>query len=270
MPDNFHIISLTRVKLFLPWDIHSDYYKKECRVDHVPYYNFLIPLDDVDSQTIIFNQFTTDDPNFSFYKLHNQPLENPIDEEFWNKNNQFKKIKSPLEFAVSAINTTNAEVLYPHLLVEKIDKMGQKLYHYQAPTGFPDKGEFWINSGLLLQRLNFAIDLANNNIKGVYLQPMKMLHDKEPESIEDTFHKIFAILLPETENKHSVEKLVSLVSDPNFEKNIKNTVKSTPEKDDETINENMEDITHMSQSDQNKTLAQVIGIALGSPQFQRR
>ena len=58
MPDNFHIISLTRVKLFLPWDIHSDYYKKECRVDHVPYYNFLIPLDDVDSQTIIFNQFT--------------------------------------------------------------------------------------------------------------------------------------------------------------------------------------------------------------------
>jgi uncharacterized protein (DUF1800 family) len=191
-------------------------------------------------------------------------------EEFWNKSNQFKKIKSPLEFAVSAVKTTNSEVLFPFALVEKIDKMGQKLYHYQAPTGFPDKGEFWINSGLLLQRLNFAIDLANNNVKGVYLQPMKMLQDKEPESIEDAFHKIFAILLPETENKHSIEKLVSLVSDPNFEKNIKNTVKSTPEKDDETMKESMEDITHMSQSDQNKTLAQVIGIALGSPQFQRR
>lgn len=191
-------------------------------------------------------------------------------EEFWDKSNQFKKIKSPLELVVSSIKATYAEVLYPYSLVEKMDKMGQKLYHYQAPTGFPDKEEFWINSGLLLQRLNFALDLANNNIKGVYLQPMKILHNKEPQSIEDAFHKIFALLLPETENKQSIEKLISLVSDPNFEKNIKNNIKSTSEKDVEIMKEDFEDNNSNKHSAQNKTLAQVIGITLGSPQFQRR
>lgn len=86
MPDKFNIISATRVKLFFPWDIHSDYFKKECSNNHLPYYNFLIPLDDVDSRTVIFNQITTDDPNFSSYKLHNEPVADSIDEKFWNEN----------------------------------------------------------------------------------------------------------------------------------------------------------------------------------------
>jgi hypothetical protein len=86
LPDKFNIISLTRVKLFLPWDIHSDYYKNECRDGHLPYYNFLIPLDDVNSSTVIFNQTTEDSPDFYSYKQNNQPVDDPVDEQFWNEN----------------------------------------------------------------------------------------------------------------------------------------------------------------------------------------
>jgi hypothetical protein len=81
----FNIISLTRVKLFLPWDIHSDYYINECQNSYLPHYNFLVPLDDVDSRTVIFNQTTDNDPNFYSYKQHNRPVDNPVSKEFWNE-----------------------------------------------------------------------------------------------------------------------------------------------------------------------------------------
>jgi hypothetical protein len=86
MPNKFNIISLNRVKLFFPWDIHSDYYKNECSSGHEPYYNFIIPLDDFNSRTVIFDQTTNDDPTFMHYKTKNQPVDNPISETFWNEN----------------------------------------------------------------------------------------------------------------------------------------------------------------------------------------
>ncbi len=47
-----------------------------------------------------------------------------------------------------------------------IVRMGQPLFLYQAPTGFPDRASSWINSGTLLARMNFALALATNRIRG--------------------------------------------------------------------------------------------------------
>ena len=47
-----------------------------------------------------------------------------------------------------------------------IARMGQPLFLYQAPTGFPDRASSWINSGTLLARMNFALALAANRIRG--------------------------------------------------------------------------------------------------------
>jgi hypothetical protein len=44
--------------------------------------------------------------------------------------------------------------------------MGQPLYRYQAPTGFPDRSDFWMSNGLVLERINFAIALTGNRIQG--------------------------------------------------------------------------------------------------------
>lgn len=86
MPDTFNILNIVRVKLFLPWDIHSDYYIAECHPGYVPYYNFLLPLDNVESRTIVFDQATDYNPMFSAYKKNNPPADNPIDETFWKEN----------------------------------------------------------------------------------------------------------------------------------------------------------------------------------------
>ncbi|HEY6333926.1 MAG TPA: DUF1800 family protein, partial [Blastocatellia bacterium] len=40
------------------------------------------------------------------------------------------------------------------------------LYRYQAPTGYPDRANQWVNTGALLQRLNFGLALSANKIPG--------------------------------------------------------------------------------------------------------
>lgn len=78
--------SITRIKLFLPWDIHADFYLERCRPGFQPYYNFLIPLEDIDSATVIFDQYTCGSNDFSEYKKAHGKTHAPVDLEFWNNN----------------------------------------------------------------------------------------------------------------------------------------------------------------------------------------
>ena len=43
------------------------------------------------------------------------------------------------------------------------------LYMCQPPTGYSDKAEAWVNTGALLNRMNFAVQLVGGRMRG--LQP---------------------------------------------------------------------------------------------------
>jgi len=74
------------VRLHKPWDIHSDFYLHQSPAGQRPFYSLLIPLDDVPSRTIIFDQFTNSYTDFYNYKLEHDPVDNPVDEQFWKEN----------------------------------------------------------------------------------------------------------------------------------------------------------------------------------------
>lgn len=76
------------------------------------------------------------------------------------------KVKSPLELVASTIRALDASTDAGVPLLELIARMGQPMFQYQAPTGFPDRASTWINSGSLLARVNFATLLASNKIPG--------------------------------------------------------------------------------------------------------
>lgn len=76
------------------------------------------------------------------------------------------KIKSPFELAVSAIRAMGADVSVTFAASQFVARMGQPLYLYQAPTGYPDRAEQWVNTGSLLERLNFGIALSANRVRG--------------------------------------------------------------------------------------------------------
>src|SRR5207249_1267220 len=54
----------------------------------------------------------------------------------------------------------------PLPLVQWIGRIGEPLYQCQPPTGYSDKSETWVNTGALLNRLNFSLALAGNRIRG--------------------------------------------------------------------------------------------------------
>nr|MBA3243045.1 DUF1800 domain-containing protein [Acidobacteriota bacterium] len=92
------------------------------------------------------------------------------------------KIKTPFELAASAVRTLGAETDARPALHQWIARMGEPLYLYQAPTGYPDTAEHWVNTGALLERLNFALALVSNRIPGTRVDLARFVGDDATSS----------------------------------------------------------------------------------------
>jgi uncharacterized protein (DUF1800 family) len=79
------------------------------------------------------------------------------------------KVKSPLEFVASAVRAIGADVETALPLVMTLRELGMPLYLAQPPTGYPDTASAWVNSGALVGRMNFAVALVGNKIRGVWV-----------------------------------------------------------------------------------------------------
>ena len=86
--------------------------------------------------------------------------------EFYSPEAMDAKTKSPFELAVSAIRALNGSTDGSRQLAQMIGRMGQPLYQYQSPTGFPDRADQWMSNGSVVERLNFAVALSSNKIPG--------------------------------------------------------------------------------------------------------
>jgi uncharacterized protein (DUF1800 family) len=76
------------------------------------------------------------------------------------------KIKRPFELVVSAIRTLGAETNGGPGTHQWIARMGEPLYGFQTPNGYSDSAESWVNTGGLLERMNFGLALAGNRVQG--------------------------------------------------------------------------------------------------------
>jgi hypothetical protein len=76
------------------------------------------------------------------------------------------KVKRPFELAISSLRTLGAETSGGPQLHQWIARMGEPLYGFQTPNGYSDSAESWVNTGGLLERLNFGLALASNRIPG--------------------------------------------------------------------------------------------------------
>jgi uncharacterized protein (DUF1800 family) len=74
------------------------------------------------------------------------------------------KTKTPLEFVISALRATNANVTNAQPIVVALRDMGMPLYGAQPPTGYSMTADAWVNTGALLARLNFGVQLLNGGV----------------------------------------------------------------------------------------------------------
>ena len=184
---------------------------------------------------------------------------------FWAKAKEKEKIKSPFELAVSAVRATGTEVVAPYQVFTWSEKMGQKFYFYQAPTGFPDRASYWINTGSLLNRMNFGMAIAAQKIPGFKTNLLQLNQNHEPESVEEALQIYTKLLLPVANQKENSERIMSIVRAQNIDQKIASATNDNSGKQD------MQNGA-MAQQDNTplKTMAQVVGVIIGSPAFQRK
>jgi uncharacterized protein (DUF1800 family) len=90
--------------------------------------------------------------------------------EFLAPESRNAKVKTPLEFVVSAVRASGAELVSALPLLRALDQLGMPLYMCQPPTGYGDTAETWISTGGLLNRMNFALALTEGRLNGVRVE----------------------------------------------------------------------------------------------------
>jgi uncharacterized protein (DUF1800 family) len=115
--------------------------------------------------------------------------------EFQSSEAYRAKIKSPFELAVSAVRALGGDTTGSRMIAQFIAKMGQPLYVYQAPTGYPDRAEQWVNTGALLERLNFGIALASNRVIGTTVSIKQLTAGVTATDSAKVLEKAIAVLL---------------------------------------------------------------------------
>jgi uncharacterized protein (DUF1800 family) len=162
--------------------------------------------------------------------------------EFWAPDAYRAKVKTPLEFAVSAVRASGAEVTDAMPIARQLQNMGMQLYGMQPPTGYSMKADAWVNSSALLGRMNFALALTSGKVKGVQV-------DSAPIATNDPQQALAALensLLAGDVSKQTHDVINARLQDSKISRRKLDDPARSP----------------------NTSL--IAGLLLGSPEFQRR
>jgi uncharacterized protein (DUF1800 family) len=180
------------------------------------------------------------------------------------------KIKTPFELVASALRTLGADVEVRPALIQWIAKMGEPLYGYIAPTGYPDTADYWVNTGALLERLNFSLALVSNRIPGVRVDLSRFVGDAadssravDQKAVVDRF---LEVVLQGDISPKSREVLMKQLTDQSSA-----PITSTP---DQTAREKNVAAARREQTQGgtvgNPEVARIAALVIGSPEFQRQ
>lgn len=191
------------------------------------------------------------------------------DKEFFAPENYRAKIKTPFELAVSSVRALGAETNAGPGMLAMLNKLGEVPYGYQAPTGYPDTAEDWVNTGALLERLNFAVAVSSNRIRGTNVN----LKNFEAGNRAGILDKTIAALLDGEISPATRASLLKQIEQPLPE------VKAGTEPGDNDMEvPNMRGAGEGARGRQvtllppsgNPEVFKVVSLVLGTPEFQRQ
>ncbi|HXO43930.1 MAG TPA: DUF1800 domain-containing protein [Candidatus Cybelea sp.] len=166
--------------------------------------------------------------------------------EFWSKQTYRAKVKTPFELVSSTARALNADVTLSLPLTQWVGRMGEPLFLCQPPTGYSDKSETWVNTGALLNRLNFALAFANGRLAGTSVDLGTMFGDNASKDPEAALARAVDLFLGGQIDPATRQTLEGQLSDPQvLQAKLDDPVKQ--------VNEGL-----------------LSGLVLGTPEFQRR
>jgi uncharacterized protein (DUF1800 family) len=179
--------------------------------------------------------------------------------EFWSPKVYRAKFKTPLEFVVSAVRASGANVTVSDSLVQNLNAMGMRPYGMESPAGYSMKEQTWQTEGAVLARINFSTALTQNKLAGVQFEPGNLV----------TLGLLTASAPPQVDAKapHSARADVAMEL---IETTLLNGDLSA--RDKEVIHKQMQDpqVQRQLAAAPLEGLRQVVSFVLASPDFQMR
>jgi uncharacterized protein (DUF1800 family) len=77
------------------------------------------------------------------------------------------------------VRATGTEVSSAMLLAQQVRQLGMPLYGCQPPTGYKDSADAWVNTGALVNRMNIALALSTNQMRGIRIDPVESTGDSD-------------------------------------------------------------------------------------------
>ncbi len=190
--------------------------------------------------------------------------------EFFSAEAYRAKVKKPLEVVASAARALDAQLLPPapaerpslaeqaaergglqvgggFVLARQVANLGEPLYEMQPPTGYGDVAEAWVNTGALLNRMNFALALAHNRLPGARVEIDRLLGAPDRAQPERVLDRLLVLLLHGQASPETRSVLAAQLESP--------------------------EITRAREYDRgpkNTDVEKLAALVLGSPEFQRR
>jgi|HubBroStandDraft_2_1064218.scaffolds.fasta_scaffold01317_6 uncharacterized protein (DUF1800 family) len=166
--------------------------------------------------------------------------------EFWSREAYRSKVKTPFELVASTSRALNAESTISLPLSQWVGRMGEPLYLCQPPIGYSDKAETWVNTGALLNRLNFALAFAGDKMGGATVDLNPMLGEEASKDPSAALARSIQIFLDGQITPSTQATLEARLKDPQIlQARLDDPVKQ--------VNEGL-----------------IVGLVLGTPEFQRR
>jgi uncharacterized protein (DUF1800 family) len=166
--------------------------------------------------------------------------------EFWSKETYRAKVKTPFELVASTARALDADVSVSLPLAMWVGRMGEPLFQCQPPTGYSDKAMTWVNTGALLNRLNFALAFATNHMAGTNVDLPDMFGEDASKDPEMALTRATELFLGGQVAPTTMQTLEARLNDPQIlQARLDDPIKQ--------VNEGL-----------------LSGLVLGTPEFQRR
>ena len=166
--------------------------------------------------------------------------------EFWSRAAFRAKVKTPFELVASTARAVGADVDQPLQLAQWVARIGEPLYQCLTPNGYSDKAAAWVSTGALLNRVNFAVALTGNKVRGAQVDVNSLVGADAGNNAPLALERV------------ETEFLAGQVSD---------TTRATLEnemKEPRVLGARLDDpVTQVN-------VGLITGLVLGSPEFQKR
>ncbi len=168
--------------------------------------------------------------------------------EFFSRAAVRSKVKTPFEVVVSALRALGARPDPTPRTAQLVAQLGQPIYGRQTPDGWPDVAAEWMGTGAILARINFGLTAASGRLPGARPLAWPGAQDliDAPRS-----RQVDAVIQMFLGGRVSAETREILLTGTN------------PLQRDPATDEG-------GPLQPARGLAQLVGLALGAPEFQRR